>query len=65
MTPMKITFPWINSLYEKGQIRPATKKECIGLEREAAWDPTHVEDRIRDYYAGRKNKWVESLKIRQ
>jgi len=53
------------SLYQKGQIRPATKSECVGLERAAVWDPTHVEDRLRDHYAGRKNKWVESLKIRK
>ena len=53
------------SIYEKGgKIRPATKEECVGLERAAVWEPTHVEDRLRDYYAGRKNKWVESLKIK-
>lgn len=52
-------------IYEKGKIRPATRAECIGLEREAGWDPAHVEDRLRDHYEGRKNKWVESLKIRE
>lgn len=51
-------------IYEKGQIRPATRQECLGLEREAVWDPEHVEDRLRDHYAGRNNKWVELLKIR-
>jgi hypothetical protein len=51
-------------LYEKGQMRPATREECLGLECAAVWEPTHVEDRLRDHYAGRKNKWVESLKIR-
>jgi hypothetical protein len=52
-------------IYVNGQIRPATKEECVGLEREAVWDPTHAEDRLRDHYAGRKNKWVESLKIKE
>ena len=53
-------------IYEKGgAIRPATKEECLGLERAAVWDPTHVEDRLRDHYAGRENKWAESLKIKQ
>ena len=53
-------------IYEKGgKIRSATKDECVGLERVAGWEPTHVEDRLRDHYAGRKNKWVESLKIKQ
>jgi len=52
------------SIYEDGRIRPATRQECLGLEREAVWEPEHVEDRIRDHYAGRPNKWVELLKIR-
>ena len=53
-------------IYEKGgKIRPATKEECIGLERTAAWDPDHIEDRLRDHYAGRINKWVESLRIKE
>jgi len=50
-------------IYEHGQIRPATRQECIGLERAAVWEPELVEDRIRDHYARRKNKWVESLKM--
>lgn len=49
------------SIYENGQIRPATRHECLGLEREAVWEPEHVEERLRDHYAGRKNKWYESL----
>jgi hypothetical protein len=51
-------------IYEKGTMRPATREECEGLERCAAWDPTHVEDRLLDHYAGRPNVWFESLKIR-
>jgi hypothetical protein len=51
------------SLYEKGRTRPATRAEAVGLERAAVWEPSHVEDRLRDHYAGRKNKWVESLRI--
>ena len=41
----------------------ATREECAGLERAAVWDPAHVEDRLRDYRAGRLNKWVESLSL--
>ncbi len=52
------------SIYERGQIRPATKAECTGLERAAVWDPEHVVDRIRDHYAGRENAWVISLRIK-
>ena len=53
------------SIDERGAFRPATKEECIGLECAAVWDPTHAEDRIRDHYLGRKNKWLESLKIKE
>jgi hypothetical protein len=41
---------------------PATWSEIQGLECAAAWDPEHVEDRLRDHFAGRPSKWVESLK---
>jgi hypothetical protein len=42
--------------------RPATLKESVGLERAAGWDPEHVEERLRDHFAGRPNRWVESMK---
>ncbi len=42
--------------------RPATYEECLGLEVAAVWDPHHVEERLRDYFAGRPNKWVERAK---
>ena len=44
--------------------RPATVEECTGIEREAVWDPEHVEDRLRDHFDGLPNKWVESLRAR-
>jgi len=44
--------------------RPATLAECEPLECAAVWDPEHVEDRLRDHFAGRPNKWVESLRIK-
>jgi len=34
------------SLYIRGEIIPATKEECIGLEAVAAWDRHHVVDRL-------------------
>jgi hypothetical protein len=49
------------SLYLLGDIRPATREQCLGLECCAVWEPEHVEDRLRDHFAGRPNKWVESL----
>ena len=38
--------------------------ECSGLECAAVWDPDHVEHRLRDHFAGRPNKWAESLRVR-
>jgi len=52
-------------IYEHGKIRPATREECEGLECAAVWIPEHIEDRIRDHYAGVPNKWVEELKIKK
>lgn len=51
------------TVYFKGEETPSTKDECQNLERAAVWDPEHVEDRLRDHYAGVPNQWVESLKI--
>ena len=51
-------------IYLAGHTRPATREECRGLERSAVWEPEHVEDRLRDHYAGRPNKWVKSLALR-
>jgi hypothetical protein len=51
------------SIYLLGNIRPATQEECIGLERCAVWSPEHVEERLRDHFAGHGNNWVESLAV--
>lgn len=45
-----------------GAIIPATKEECRGLERCAVWDKHHVEQRLSDYYAGRKNYLTEKYR---
>lgn len=43
---------------------PASAEECSRLERAAVWEPEHVEDRLRDHFAGRPNKWVQSMTVR-
>jgi hypothetical protein len=43
---------------------PVSVSDCTGLERAAVWDASHVEDRLRDHFARRPNKWVESMKVR-
>jgi len=50
------------SIYHRSQETPATLAECEKLERAAVWEPSHIEDRLRDYYSGVPNQWVESLK---
>jgi hypothetical protein len=48
-------------IYCDGMIRPSTREECIGLERAAVWEPEHVEERIRDHYSGKQNRWTDIL----
>lgn len=43
---------------------PATREECEGLECAAVWDPEHVEDRLRDFLAGRPCKWLKTVAIK-
>lgn len=54
------------SLYNTntGEITPATRAQCEGLECAAVWEGEHVESRLLDYYLGRPNKWVEDLKLK-
>lgn len=46
-----------------GSARSASLAECRKLQRCAVWEPEHIEERIRDHYAGRPNKWLESLRL--
>jgi hypothetical protein len=54
----------ISIISDPGGETPATIEECHELERAAVWDPEHVEDRLRDHFDGRPNKWVESLRLK-
>lgn len=47
-----------------GDIYPATREECIGLERAAVWEAEHVEERLIDHYNNRENKWVKMLSMK-
>ena len=49
-------------IYGDDQDIPATKEECVGLERAAAWEPEHVENRLRNYFAGIPDPMTERLK---
>ncbi len=52
-------------IYEDGAFRPALKKEIKCLERLAVWDANHVEDRLRDHFAGKENIWLNQLKFKE
>ena len=49
---------------EDGNERAVTPSECVGLERSAVWEDSHVEDRLLDAINGRPNKWYENLKVK-
>jgi hypothetical protein len=48
-------------IYSDGTVKETTKKECSGLERFAVWQPQHVEERLSDYFAGRKSRHLEQM----
>lgn len=47
-----------------GEIKKSSRKEVIGLECAAVWEGEHVESRLRDYYDGKENVWVNQLKLK-
>lgn len=58
----------VTSKFDCKIIDPVTRRrvtarpdECIGLERDAVWSQDHIESRIIDSYAGRRNIYAESL----
>jgi hypothetical protein len=53
---------WIDPAAGASGKTPATLEECLTLEPSGVWDPEHVEDRLRDHFAGRPNRWLDSLR---
>ncbi len=51
---------WLNT----GKLKPieVSKKEVLGLESFTVWGNDGIEKRLNDYYANRKNKFVENMK---
>lgn len=60
----RITVYYTNPATGSSSERPASFEDCQHLERAAVWDPEHVEDRLRDHFDGRPNKWVDSLRLK-
>jgi hypothetical protein len=58
--------PSVFELYNPntGEIVRAEMKDCFDLERAAVWEAEHVEERLCDHYLGRKNKWVEDMRLK-
>jgi len=41
-----------------------SRTEADELEQAAVWSPNHIEDRLRDHFAGVPNQWVEIMRAR-
>jgi hypothetical protein len=44
--------------------RTVTPEECVGLERDAAWEARQVEQRLLDTFEGRPNETEQYLRVR-
>lgn len=44
-----------------GEITPATREQCLGLECCAAWEEGHIEDRLFDHYNGVECQWIPEI----
>ena len=51
-------------IYCAGEIRPATREECEGLECCAVWSPEQAVDRINDFYNDVPCKWINPVRIK-
>lgn len=45
-------------IYERGQMRPSSPDECVGLEPAAVWDLNHIIDRLMGF----GNFWVSGVR---
>jgi hypothetical protein len=56
--------PNLCKIMENGELRyNVPSAEGIGLEVGAIWDPMHVEEFLRDYYAGRENVHLKMIDV--
>ena len=51
------------TIYDTNGKRPATKEECIGLEYYGVWEGQKMEERLNDYFTGKKTNWQKRLKM--
>lgn len=60
----ELSIYWEDPLSDEVHDIPASREECEELEPAAVWSAEHVEDRLRDHFDGRVNKWVESMRLK-
>lgn len=49
-----------------GSMAVSTREEIVkqGIERVAVWEDNHIEDRLRDYFSGVPNRWLDQLGVK-
>lgn len=50
-------------IYEEGEFKPYAGEDLTKMECLAAWEPRHVEERLRNHFAGRPDPTTESSKV--
>lgn len=55
----------ISLYFPGGREKPCTFLEAQNLECAAVWYPSQVEDRLRDHFEGKPNKWLETLQLKE
>lgn len=50
-------------IYEGGEFKPYAGEDLTKMECVASWEPRHVEERLRNHFAGRPDPGTESLKV--
>ena len=60
----KLSTYWTDPQTGEPHEEPADADDVRGLEAAAVWSAEHVEDRLRDHFAGVENKWERSLRLK-
>jgi hypothetical protein len=55
----------LSIMNEQGYETTALPEQCRDLECAAVWEPVHVESRLSDHLAGRPNKWLLSMALKE
>lgn len=50
-------------IYEEGEFKPYAGEDLTKMECLASWEPRHIEERLRNHFAGRPDPATESSKV--